>query len=545
MRRSFWYSLSVLWLVAFPAQAGVVVNEVLSYTPSDSTLLEWIELYNDGAAAENLIFYSIAITSHDGNNSGFALSGTLQPNSFAVICRSEGLYDVRWGNGSGLWGDSAGLEDYYVQEKSFALTDSSGSVALLKAGIEVSRLAWTEPGLVSYSWERVNAASDRIEQSIAPEGSTPGHENSIAGLLKDMALEGVGVTSQNGLTNLSYTIVNRGLEAFNDDTLRLYYYDTNATDSLGALIATEPIGPVDTGYTIILIGQYSLPGTYVDLIAVLDDDNRNTNNRYRFTGVGQDYPPVILSEFLANPTEGPDLEWVELRNRSDQPVNLIDWQLGDSLDLSPITDAELLIQPGHYLVLVQNTIGFLSMYSDFSGSLFEPVGWEQFNNSSDIVRLIDQFGIEADRFHYTEVFEDNHTWARAESGERAGEWGFSQDPGGTPGEANTVLFSSSEDNRLAIEIEPKIISPDGDGVDDRAVFSLSRPEATAYTLKIYDKMGREVKTFESDLSSSHFSNEYVWDGTNNSHERLPIGIYIVYFEASGVQSIKSTVVIAR
>lgn len=544
MTRLLRFSLLLVLSLTLRAQSAVIVNEILAHTPSDSTALEWIELYNDSPNAVTLGFYSITIISHGGGSNGFPIAGTIPGESYMVVCRDEALYDVRWGNASGLWGDSP-EENYPVTQGSLALTDSSGSAILLLAGQVQSEISWNEPGLQSFSWERVHATSDRIEQAIDPSGSTPGRLNSVSTLLQDLAIEGVEVSSENGLTNLSYTIINRGLEAVNDDTVHLYYYDTLAPDSLGSLIASEAIGPVDTGYTIILIGQYSLPGVYVDLVARLNDDDRNSNNRFQFTAVGQDYPPVILSEFLANPEQSPSREWVELRNRSSQPIDLKNWQLGDSTGFNLIADGSLLIDPGHYVVLVQDSLDFLSYYVDYPFGLIEPASWNQFNNGSDIVVLADRLGFEADRFRYTEVFDGNHTWSRAETGDRAGEWGRSEDAGGTPGEANRVQFAADEDTGLELDIHPRIISPDGDGVDDHAVLTLARPEAAAYTLKIYDKTGRLVKTFEDDLSGSHYSDEYTWDGTNNSYERLPIGIYIVYFEASGVQSLKKTVVIAR
>jgi len=531
MKRLMWYSLGLVLLISIQANAVVVVNEVLANEPSDSTTLEWIELY-------------ITIVSSSGSSTGFSVGGTIDAESYMVLFRNEPLFDVRWGNGSGIWGD-APEEDYPGSQLLFSLTNDSGSAILLRAGQEESRLTWNQQGFDGHSWERVHPTSDRIEQSVDPTGSTPGHQNSVASLPEDLALEGVAVTSENGLTNLSYTIVNRGLDPVNDDTLHLYHFDENAPDSLGAWIASEAIGPVDTGYTIILIGQYSLPGVYVELVAKLNDDDRNTNNRFLFTATGQEYPPVILSEFLANPEPLTTTEWVEIKNRSAQPVDLMDWQLGDSIGWRTVSETSLIVQPGSYLVIVKDSLDFLSYYSGFSYALVEPSGWRDLNNGSDSVRLQDALGIGADRFYYSEVFDDNHTWARAELGERAGEWGRSEDAGGTPGETNRVQFEADDDVSLGIDIQPRIISPNGDGRDDEAVISLFRPEASAYTLKIFDKMGRLVKTFEDDLATSHFTDEYIWDGRNNSHERLPIGIYIVYFEASGIESLKTTVVIAR
>jgi hypothetical protein len=144
---------------------------------------------------------------------------------------------------------------------------------------------------------------------------------------------------------------------------------------------------------------------------------------------------------------------------------------------------------------------------------------------------------------YDAVFEDNHTWSRGETVERQNEWGKSEDVGGTPGRQNRVRFSSEGENDLSLTITPQIISPDGDGIDDSAVIVIQAPEASAYTLRLYDSDGRLVKSFEDD--SPDLSERYVWRGDNSGGERQPIGIYVVYFEASGVQSIKKTVVVAR
>ncbi len=544
MIRLLCYSLGLVFFLSIQANADVVVSEVLAYAPSDSAALEWIELYNDSPDSAIYEYNSITVVDAAGNPIDHSVGGPIAGETYLILCRNAPLFEVRWGDGSGIWGDSP-EEDYVISQTLFVLDKDSGSVAFKYLTQEISKLTWSHEGLESHSWERVHPTSDRIEQSVDSTGSTPGRKNSVATLAMDLALEDVAVTSDNGLTNLSYTIVNRGLNTVNDDSLHLYYYDVNATDSLGAWIASEAIGPVDTGYTIILIGQYSLPGVYPELVAELNDDDRNTNNRFIFAATGQEYPPVILSEFLANPETGSNTEWVEIKNRSTQTVDLMDWQLGDSLGLAAITDASLNIEPGHYLVLAWDSVDFLNYYTEFSHDLAEPASWKQLNNGSDIVRLVDALGIEADSFHYTDIFDDNHTWARAESGERAGEWGRSGDSGGTPGETNRVQFSTGDDTGLELSILPRIISPDGDGRDDQALISLSRPEAGAYTLRIYDKMGRLVRTFEDDLAASHYTDQYIWDGTNNSHERLPIGIYIVYFEASGVESLKTTVAIAR
>ena len=41
------------------------------------------------------------------------------------------------------------------------------------------------------------------------------------------------------------------------------------------------------------------------------------------------------------------------------------------------------------------------------------------------------------------------------------------------------------------------------------------------------------------------SSSWFFDGYGNDGRKLPIGIYIVYFEATGLESVKGSVVIAR
>jgi hypothetical protein len=295
--------------------------------------------------------------------------------------------------------------------------------------------------------------------------------------------------------------------------------------------------------TQIVIEHELVDNIYKALAAVLPADDRISNNRIDFVAPGALYPPLILSECLPNPSGGLTSEWVELKNVSAEPIDLRGWMLGDSGRLVSITSSSLLVPPDSYVVIVQDELVFRGFYEAFTGIACQSAEWPTLNNDGDIVRLVDSFTLEADRFVYDAVFEDNHTWSRGETVERQNEWGKSEDVGGTPGRQNRVRFSSEGENDLSLTITPQIISPDGDGIDDSAVIVIQAPEASAYTLRLYDSDGRLVKSFEDD--SPDLSERYVWRGDNSGGERQPIGIYVVYFEASGVQSIKKTVVVAR
>jgi hypothetical protein len=246
---------------------------------------------------------------------------------------------------------------------------------------------------------------------------------------------------------------------------------------------------------------------------------------------------------LVNPVGAINSEWVEGKNISGQAVDLRGWRLGDSLTLVDLTSESVLVPPDSYAVFVQNELVFRGFYSDFNGILIDPASWPALNNGGDVVRLVDALGLTADRFSYANGFDSNYTWGRSESDGQTDRWGRSEDVGGTPGSRNRVRLSTQGENNLAIRLEPEIISPNGDGIDDSVIISITAPEASAYTLRIYDMRGRLVRTFE--LDAPDLADAYVWYGDDDAGARLPIGLYILYFDASGVQSIKKAVVIAR
>jgi hypothetical protein len=546
MNRATIIVITMLLCLTCTAYAEVVVNEVLANEPGGSTSLEWIELYNPSGSV-NFAYYELHVISGT-QDTVFRPSMTMSAGEYLVLCRDTMRFEEHWGDSSGVWSGTIPPEEYQIYEIPIRLSNDSGRVALYNLTTApatlVSELVWSTSGEDGYSWERFHYTSTDVAQSVALSGSTPGGMNSISPLPRDLALEDVLPSSDSGLTLLGFRIVNRGLTSVTDGILELYEYDSLAVDSLGDLVAGEVVGEVDSGYAVILVGQYHLSGYYQRLVAslVVPNDDRTSNNRYNFTAPGDAYPPVILSEFLANPDPSTGSEWVELKNVSDSTFNLDSWQLGDSAGLAALTSAST-IAPDEYVIIAQDSAAFFLQYPLFVGNCYQPLTWRELNNGSDSVRLFDGFGIQADRFYYFDTHDNNHTWSRAESGEYYGRWGRSEDSGGTPGAVNLVRFVPEGAQSLQITVEPQIISPDGDGRDDSTVIRIQVSEARAYLLKLYDCNGRLVRTIQDEAAD--LLQEYVWRGENDSGEKLPIGIYVLYFEAVGVESARKTIVVAR
>jgi len=534
-------------LVCCSAEAGLVVNEVLANEPGGHVTLEWIEIYNDSSTAMLLEGYRSKV-----NDKWIDLPDSvwLDAGEYYIICRrlfstdSSG-FEYVWGNGSSVWGDTpeeSQLQIPFIAQ--FSLTNTGGIVELYNpSGILISELTWNESGKDGFSWERVSPQSLEIAQSVDPGGSTPGFINSLTPVPNDLALEKISVTPDNGETSITFTVTNRGLNTVWNALLTL---SPDLVDSVGGFVDTIDaidIAEIEPGSTFITMRQYFLDGVYVSLSASLLDDDRARNNRLDFIATGADFPPFILSELLANPKEPLETEWVEIKNRLNQPFDIVGWQLGDSLSLHTIIDTYMIIDPNEYAVLAKDSLAFLNFYHHFNNRCLQPDHWPPFNNDYDVVRLVDSFGFEADRFVYTRVFNVNHTWSRGEEPGYENEWGRSEQVGGSPGEPNSVLYEPTGSN-IAVTIEPNVFSPDGDGSEDVVVITVEEAPAEAeVTMKIYDRQGRAVRTMID--SETLLRTSYTWDGRSDGGRRLPIGIYILYLEAAGSKSVKKPIVIAH
>lgn len=530
--------ISVLvFLLAPSLYSAVIVNEVLANEPGGSTSLEWVELYNTSASDAGLSLYYLQIGA-----SQVPLSGIIPGNGYLVVCRrlyaggGTPGFESQWGNNSGIWGDHPS-EQYPVQEGSFTLVNASGRVEVLRAGTLQSGLSWIQPGLDGYSWERTDPLGVTIAQCIDNSGSTPGLLNSVTPLPNDLAIADLSAVPDSGRTTLFVEIENRGTLPQLGRVLLIT--DQNAP-SLPLLVDT--LAQIEPGFR--LLRSYALDpsGLYMAVTAAVETDDRPLNDTIGSIIPGSQYPAVYLNEILANPIAGLGSEWVEIVSRASSTMIISGWMLGDSLATVPILPDNQPIDPGEHLIIAQDSIAFKAYYPAFTGRILQPASWTDFNNDGDLVRLIDGYGYLADRRRYAETYDDNVTIARYEPEAPFGRWGREAALGGSPGEVNDVLFDQDFE-RMSIDITPQVFSPDNDGRDDTTVIRVAATPADRYTIKLYDRQGRVVRTIVDGVSL--LRDRYTWDGRSDDGDRLPIGMYILFVEAHGVESRKETIVIAR
>ena len=530
-------------LLAAGPKAELVINEVFANEPSNYGTLEWIELYNNGGAVP-LDNYYLVVNGKKEVSLPECIS--LESGAFYIICRClyedqcTHAFESYWGDNSGVWGDSE--EEAVIQEPyraSFVLTNDTGSVFLYDStGAVVSSMQWFAAADDGFSLERIHPDSAGYVQSEAPRGATPGAANYCLPPEHDLSLDSVEVNPGYGGNEIIVYIGNVGSEPLGGSRLYISEYDS---EIIGDTIAATEIPSLSSGEMYVFDSTVHYESSCMDYLVHLSSDDRVENNSLPFSVAFYLYPPLMITEFLANPTTAGPGEWVELYSLFPSVLNLRNCKIADERGEKVITSNDREFPQETFIVLVEDSLAFASFYPEVEAAIVEPSSWPGFNNDGDLIKIIDYNGLTIDSLSYSELYEDNYTIGRDPS---SGNWGRSEIPGGSPGQENRVVHLS-DGQQSELTIVPEIFSPDGDGVDEEVTIKITAPEGQC-SLYIYNRDGRKVATlFEN---CDYPPSEICWKGGSGwggKGGRLPIGIYIVYLESDNSGSAKRTVVIAR
>ncbi len=257
------------------------------------------------------------------------------------------------------------------------------------------------------------------------------------------------------------------------------------------------------------------------------------------------YGQVVLSEILSNEPSGRvRLEWVEIYNRQDALVDLHDYLLIAGSDTTRLP-AYSYLEAGAYAILARQLLpedgsdSFEGHWGDSSGtwgdSEFE--NYPAFevkmglNNNRGSIVLADTSGNLLDYFSWDSPSGDGRSVERNDLFDDLSGWHDCYDPdGSTPGQANSSIPAGGE-GTLSISVIPRLITPDGDGIDDSFTIDVIIPAGTEITVDVFDDSAMKIRNlhYESDAAVSSFE----WDGRNHNGERLPPGLYIIGFLLTG------------
>lgn len=162
---------------------------------------------------------------------------------------------------------------------------------------------------------------------------------------------------------------------------------------------------------------------------------------------------VIVTEIFANPNPViglPEAEFIEIFNRSNNPVDLNKWTLTDGKSVANFSS--LILLPTEYLIITSSlSVNKFSSYP----KVFSTKDFPTLNNSGDLLLLKDAFGFTIDSLNYTDKwYQDNDKKIGGWSLEKidpnnicaeGDNWIASEDGrGGTPGSQNSVYANKPD-----------------------------------------------------------------------------------------------------
>ncbi|MFQ6103431.1 MAG: lamin tail domain-containing protein [Candidatus Glassbacteria bacterium] len=580
-------------LTAVEIAETMVINEVLSNAPGQDSgsgtpgdRFEFIELFNgtdvsldlsgwfidDGDSRDEIRPWEEPTLPWPGVLTGTAI---LSPGHFALVVDPEVT-------------DSGPLFPYPVPESTLVLTVSNTTlgdglsvndpVSLLNSEGSVIDTYGTpdlddgfpyDPG-DGISLERLDPSSDDSPVNwgpcISPPGATPGAVNSLTRTIDAVIIDGVLTPSKRNpesteTIRLSCTVSNFGRDAlpavsvgfFSGEGLSPIIDETSkftVKNVPSGMLPGDSV-KVEASWSSAKSGFYS----FMAVVGTTGDDFRDNDTARTRVRVGRPLSPIVINEVYVW-REGEEPQWIELYNSSSALLEITGWQLADEGKRASGLVNQKVFVPGHsYLIITGNRDEFNVRNPDVPPfKVEEATPFPVFNKGGDSVVLCDQWGMRIDSLSYGGAPDDGVgvSWERVSAGVHSfilANWTLSLDPdGSTPGRANSVAMKSIPSER-ALEVRPRVITPDGDGRDDRARISYRVPYLSAtVSLRVFTSTGIEVATIVKGVKASG-EGSFLWDGKGNDGIVVPTGLYILLLETleedtERMSVLKSAVVVA-
>lgn len=270
---------------------------------------------------------------------------------------------------------------------------------------------------------------------------------------------------------------------------------------------------------------------------------------------------LIINEVLSHPYDGTDADFIEIFNKSSKIIDLKDIKIGSGGDTMPqkavwASSSGMQLFPNGYCALCKNKKLTLQQYiCPEPQNLLFCDSLPAYNNDEGVVFLTDKSLQTIDRLHYT---DDMHypklQTTEGVSLERLSPTLPTQNPDNWHSAAETVGFATPgyansqqlpEGDGTEFSISPAVISPDNDGFEDFAEFSLRFPEpGNRLTLRVFDATGHAVCVLANNVLCGTEAS-FRWDGLDDNRNRLPSGMYVViaqYWDVQGKAGRKRKVV---
>jgi hypothetical protein len=251
---------------------------------------------------------------------------------------------------------------------------------------------------------------------------------------------------------------------------------------------------------------------------------------------------VLFNEILFDPRAG-GVEFIELYNKEDYPINLKNWQLVVSDKAVIISSDHLVIEPGDFLVLTRDPEILKADYpKGKEDRFFKMKNMQALVNKEGVVVLTDSMGMAIDSLYYSEKMHlpllKNKKGVSLErlsldlSTTDANNWKSAASTASyaTPGYKNSQM-KIGHLNGGSFSVSPVSFSPDDQNGRNHTFINYDLDSyGFIASISIYDRVGRLVKEIARNESLGS-SGAFRWDGLDESGKRVGAGYYIVFIQA--------------
>ena len=521
---------------------AIVINEIMA----DPTPLvglpdaEWIELYNTGGEPVHLKDWKLAI----GNTVKVLPDSIIHSMQYIIVCSSKVAPEMR------KFGKTLVLP-------TFPTLRNSGNLLTLISALDstVDRIDYSDGWYGNNSKKNGGWSLERIDPervcgqpanwsaSVHPSGGTPGSINSIYATNKD-------VTRPQIVSVL--TISTRQAEIIFSETMDTLCLKNKKNFSLSGGWGTPDSIELLDGQSIRLHWDRSLMpnSTYILTPGVLTDPcgNQLMDENIEISWIIPQKGDVVINEILFNPWPGGS-DFVEIYNRSAKNIPLNKLCLatrdasGQLKNLDVFCKDRTVIEPGGCLAVTEDTAGICAFYkTPCRECIRKAPSLPPFNNDegtvvllSDSLYVLDEFpyseemhhpliydpeGVSLERIHPENPAGDHSNWQSASS-----DAGFA-----TPGFRNSQYLKGAV-KRTTVIFEQTSFSPNNDGFNDELIIRYeTRTSGWTGNCRVFDLYGREVLYLLNNETLST-SGKITWTGIDAHGKKLPVGPYVVLFEA--------------
>ena len=534
----------------------VVINELMP-SPNDGEP-EWIELYNYSDAD----FSADTLLVSDTRTSAKIHAFNLKSKAFAIITKDKiALLEKRTVSNNAIileatlpslnnTGDTISIRSSIKQLDAVIYTSK-----YVKKGVSIERIDALEPsinGNLTLSCDTSGASSGTYNCNRALQYDLEicdFYQNKIKKTL-DVKLYNIGKSSANGAEISIFCDKDKNMQ-FADDEMILTKNIPNIASKDSFLLE---INLNEINSNLLKSGYYYFKAK----IQFSEDENPANNSKTSEYYKAFAFETIRINEIMSRPADSSG-RYIEIYNSSADTIDLSGFSLQEGITKKenkylPIKN--LIIYPASYALIAWDSTLYYS-YPKLKDSINVYLSnWTyEINSDKDYIGIFDQSLELMDSCDYSESWHDPKLDnPKGVSLEKMNVLASSNIPnswtscvslnGGTPLEQNSVNIKY--ESKLIIEIKPNPFSRKNTN-QPYCQFTYTIPYKTAkINAEIFSEKGVSIsKPLEAKYSGS--IGEFKWDGIDKNNNEVPIGAYILYFEAidgdTGESSIEKKIIV--